>query len=218
MKHSWIYKNKHSECILFFSGWGFDEKLLQDFDGETYDLLFFYDYTKISEIMEDLSAYDKIHVIAWSLGVWVTNYVLKNFKYNISQAIAINGTLKAIDDEEGIPEQIYALTLKTWNDRNREKFNSRICGGFREYASLKKYFSDRSTTDLKLELDSLQKAIKDNELLTNIFTKSIIGDKDLIFSTQNQENFWEKQNTEISKIDSPHFPFVVFNCVSKILN
>lgn len=218
MKHSWINKQNHSECILFFSGWGFDEKLLQDFDWKNYDLLFFYDYTQISEIKEDLSAYNKIHVIAWSLGVWVANYVLADFKSKINQAIAINGTLKAIDDKEGIPEQIYALTLKTWNDRNREKFNSRICGGFREYTPLKKYFSDRSSEDLKLELESLQKVIKDNELLTNIFTKSIIGDKDLIFSTHNQENFWEKQNIEIYKIDSPHFPFVVLNSVSKILN
>lgn len=218
MKQTWINKHDQSECILFFSGWGFDEKLLQDFDGETYDLLFFYDYSQISEITEDLSAYNKIHVIAWSLGVWVANFVLANFKSKIDQAVAINGTLKAIDDEEGIPEQIYALTLKTWNDRNREKFNSRICGGFREYAPLKKYFSNRSSEDLKQELESLQKVIKDNEFSTHIYTRSIIGDKDLIFSTQNQENFWEKQNIEISKIESPHFPFVVLNGVSKILN
>jgi biotin synthesis protein BioG len=139
--------------------------------------------------------------------VYAAGFALYNSPLHFEKKIAINGTGEPIDDRYGIPEQIFTTTLNTWNEKNRERFNIRMCGGHSHYAEAKKHMSTRSIENQHDEL----KHIYDTHTQTNVQTSlvwdtAIIGTHDLIFSKENQENYWSKQVNSLI-LPFSHFPF-----------
>jgi biotin synthesis protein BioG len=126
MKKLWINKKNNPDLLLFFNGWGMDEKpfnhLAVDND---LDILMVYDYTTLDDVKE-LDAYKTVHLVAWSLGVFAAAKVLAGKKF--ASAVAINGTLKPIDEGEGIAPAIFQGTIDLWSEASRMKFNRRMCG------------------------------------------------------------------------------------------
>ena len=99
---------------IFFSGWGMcpeGNRLESDCD-----LLLISNYTDLTPL-PDLSAYQEIEIIAWSLGVY---HAAKLLSYSqdlpVSHSIAINGTLEPISEQFGIPPKIFSGTLEKWNE------------------------------------------------------------------------------------------------------
>ena len=99
------------KLILFFTGWGMDEnsvKLKQD----SYDLITVFNYRNINtDFLEKVKSYKEIYIIAWSMGVIFASYFMDKIK-NVKESIAINGTLKIIDDKFGINTKIFDATWK----------------------------------------------------------------------------------------------------------
>ena len=110
MKYKWLNINQNNKVIVFFNGWGMDESVVHHLDFSDYDVLMFYDYNNLDTNFDfnSLDKYKNKSLIAWSMGVMVAT--LFNQKY--TSATAINGTLKPIDNEFGIPQRIYDLTIK----------------------------------------------------------------------------------------------------------
>ena len=180
MQYKWLNKENNKNLIVFFNGWGMDEKIVSDLYAQNNDILTLFDYRTIETPDFDFSNYEKKYLIAWSMGVFVCNYFYEQYK-NFNRYIAINGTLKPIDDNYGIPKSIYDLTVANFNEMSCSKFMRKISAtkNLQEYTS-------RSLNELKEELIAIRD-LKVNNFLP--FDTAFLSIKDRIFPFKNMLNF-----------------------------
>ncbi|MCR5266315.1 MAG: DUF452 family protein [Cyanobacteria bacterium RUI128] len=203
MKYKWLSKNKSDKLIIFFNGWGMDEIIVSRLDTEDYDVVVLYDYNNLN-LDIDLSQYREKHVVAWSMGVMVAT--LFNFG-KLKTKTALCGTPYTVDDEYGIPEKIYNLTLRTFSEKTVQKFMERM---FLNKPETEK-FSNRELESLKTELEKMAEYKPNNGYK---YTKSIVADSDVIIPVKNQKNFW-RDSFEL--IHSGHCPFENYKSWSEII-
>jgi biotin synthesis protein BioG len=213
MKTLWLKKQNNSELVLIFCGWGMDEKPIQHLKIGDFDVLLVYDYSDLN-FDEDISAYKKITLIAWSMGVLVASLVCANF--NIQKSIAINGTQKPIDAEFGINPKVYKLTLDNFSESVRDKFFENMFGSDDEY----KQFSQplREVENQRQELDYLQDIALKNQSFNFEFDCAIISNRDNIFPSKNQQKFWQTKKVKVVELNSGHYPFFEFDSLEEIIN
>ena len=200
MKYEWLNKNNNKNLIVIFLGWGAEPSSFK-LNANQYDIIMFYDYRTFEPVDFDFSAYDKKYLIAWSMGVFVCNYYYETFK-NFDKFIAVNGTQKPIDDNYGIPEKIYNLTVDNFNELSCKKFVGKMSPNLKadEYCK-------RSIEELKTELISIRD-LKTEKLLK--FDKAIISTKDRIIPAKNQLNWWQSQNVPTEQIEAAHYIFDLY--------
>ena len=203
MKYKWLNHKNNEEIIVFFNGWGMDESIVENLDPENYDVLMFYDYNSlVAEFnLAELSKYKKRHLVAWSMGVMTATL----FDIKWDSTTAINGTLKPVDNNFGIPERIYDLTVKNFSLLGAEKFMKSM---FKEEARMPDIKRDFASQ--KSELAALRN-IKANENFE--YNKIIISLYDKIIPPKNQSAFWGIE----PNIKSGHAPFNNFKKWSDLL-
>lgn len=203
MEYKWLNKKQNEKLIVFFNGWGMDESVVEHLDSRDYDVLMFYDYNtlKTNFNFSGLDTYKYRHLISWSMGVMTAT--LFNIKYNSSTAI--NGTLKPIDDNFGIPKKIYNLTIRGFNEKGAEKFIKNMFDTELELPEIK-----RNLKNQKEELSAL-KEYKANENFK--YTKIFISDNDKIIPTKSQTAFWKQE----PNLKSGHCPFLLFKTWEELL-
>ena len=179
-----------------------DETIVSHLNGEDYNVIVFYDYNDLN-IDIDLSNYSEKHLIAWSMGVMIAT-LFEFGKLNSSTAIC--GTPLTIDDNYGIPERIYNLTIRGFSETSSQKFMERM---FIEKPDIKT-FSNRTFESKLSELKQML-SYKPNESFK--YTKAIVADSDKIIPTKNQLNYWK--NPIIIK--SGHCPFMLYSKWSELL-
>ncbi|MCG8697283.1 MAG: DUF452 family protein [Bacteroidales bacterium] len=216
MKSNYLHKNNNDNCILFFNGWGMDECAVTHLNSNNYDIFMFNEYNALTSSSFSFTSYNNLFVVAWSLGVWVAGNYLSNNNLVVKKAIAINGTMLPIDDTMGIANNIFTKTQQTWNERNRKKFDIRMFGGIKEYEALNARHSSRNIIDQKSELEYLENEITNNQIPSFNWNTAAIGDGDLIFTTANQQNYWQGK-AKIVLMDMPHYPFKKFTQWSEII-
>ena len=193
MQYKWLNRHDNKNLIVFFNGWGMDEKIVKHLCCDDYDVF---------------AKYQNKILIAWSMGVFVCNYFYEQFK-NFNYFIAINGTQVPIDDNFGIPESAYNLTIEYFNENTCFKFMKKISPN----NELKNYCS-RRLDELKQELISV-KNLKTNKYLN--FNKAIISVKDRIFPYKNMKNFWSQKDIILIEINSSHYVFDTYKKWSDLL-
>jgi len=213
MTSAYLHKAGNKELILFFNGWGMDHHRFETWPCRTYDLLAVHDYTHL-EALPDLSAYSKVHLVAWSLGVWAAAKVLEwsSIAARLSSALAINGTLTPIHPQEGISPEVFSGTIGNWSDdRAREKFGIRVSGTTES-------FSRRSTESQVEELMALHRILSTARPPANIFTHALISSRDRIFPPAALRSFWSK-HPAVRMLEKPflHDPFVSLNTWEEVL-
>jgi biotin synthesis protein BioG len=182
------------------------------------DLLLCYDYRNLeldAIVMEEMSHYNRITLVAWSFGVWVAQQTTLP---PIAEAIAINGTISPVDAEKGIRPDVFMATLSTWSEENRNRFNRRMCGSSETLALFTSISPNRSAVDQQEELARLQEHLQTAGTTTAAwsYNHAIIGGRDLIFPAQQQSSAWKGiPQTLIS--DMPHFPFLHFKNLQEVL-
>jgi biotin synthesis protein BioG len=207
-----------SHLIILFAGWSARPECFaaMELPSDT-DLLVCYDYRDMT-LTADLSRYQCVDLVAWSLGVWVANHLFPTLHAKWGRCIAINGTLAPIDDLLGIPKTLFAMTLENVTDDGVYRFNRRICGSktlMSWYDSLPK----RDAAELKAELQHLYDSITEAPLANNIpWTKAYISDSDKIFPPDNMESAWSHFGVTTSHIDAPHYPFNTLSSWTQILS
>ena len=206
MKYKWLNKNNNDKLIIFFNGWGMDDYIVSHLDCEDYDVIVFYDYNDL-KINIDLSLYKEKHVVGWSMGVMIST--LFDFG-TIKTRTALCGTTYPINDNLGIPERIYSLTIKNFSEKSVQKFMKRMFNTIPN----KDIFTYRKLDSLKSELVKLLSYQPDEKVN---FTKAIIPEDDLIIPTKNQLNFWSDKNIIKVKIPTGHCPFDYYKNWSEIL-
>ena len=219
MRLKYLHKSNKSKLILFMSGWGCDEIPFNRIDSKDYDVLMCYDYRDLSnatDILDELKLYQEQHLIGWSLGIYVSSILFKDHKDIFLSTLAINGSLSPINDEEGIPPAIFQGTIDGLNERGRDKFFMRMCGGRSGFANFSKHQAQRTVEDQKEELICLQNMILDRSITWDIFDKVLLSSRDMIFPFKNLEKAWENKSQKIV-MDLPHFCFSEWNEWDEIL-
>lgn len=196
------------KLLLFFAGWGMDENLFSEYRPKEYDFMIVYNYTSLHIDERQLTGYEGIKIIAWSMGVWAASQFLKENKFKILTSIAINGTHFPIHDRLGIPKQIYYGTLKNLNKTTHIKFLRRMCGTSSNLSSYEKKKPQRSVLDLKNELKAIGELSQ--SLCPFIFNweEVYISSEDLIFPTAHQKAAWS--GVKFNTMDCPHYPEKLF--------
>ncbi len=212
MKYKWLSKRGQQRLIVFFSGWGCDEKPFLQMDKEDYDVVVLFDYKSLhmdEGLIAEINSYSHVDLIAWSFGVWVAGYCCNKYGITPIYKVAINGTGLPVDDRFGIPESIVYGTMDRLNARNLMKFQQRMVGGKEEFESFKNVKPQRGWEDQKEELQSLVNYSKKTANTSFPYDKAYVGMQDLIFTAHNQLNFWHNKLTVV-KIDAPHYCFYKF--------
>ncbi len=199
-----FYNENNEKLIIFFNGWGMDEFIISHLDRSGFDLLVLYDYTDLDVDFPPLDNYQEKYIIGWSMGVMISTLFYDCFG-NINKYIAINGTPKPIDDKYGIPERVYKLTLKSFNENTCRKFMEKM---FDTKPPIEK-FSNRTLESQKEELENLM-GIEGKYIS---FDKVFVSENDNIIPTKNQLNYWRYPVI----IKGGHCPFFKFESWSKIV-
>lgn len=201
-----LFINNHSsdKITLFFSGWGMDETPFKEILPDNEDYMICFDYRDLSFNESLLKSYKTIKVVAWSMGVWIASKVLATSTDSIAESIAFNGTTFPIDDEKGIPKNIYNGTLQSLSTITLDKFVRRMCGGKNEhYNHFKAHQPKRDIKSLKEELEAIQSFYTTFGTPNFYWNKAFVGLQDLIFPYQNQLNAW--RNTQKITINASHY-------------
>lgn len=204
-----------TRLLIFFCGFYTDENCFIEFDNNSSDILFIYDYSDLdfSELEYfDYSPYVEINLIAYSYGVFAANEAAR-FLPPLNNAVAIAGTIYPIDDNYGIKPKIYDLMLNSFNVDVIKNFKAKM--ELNSKGEIKA--AKRTVENLKAELTEIKKYVLRNEIKQNLdFEKVIITKKDKIIPYSAQKLFWERQNN-VLEIDSGHFPFFEFENFDEIL-
>ena len=213
MKYKWLTQNyKNDNLIYFFNGWGMDESVLNILKKPlNTDILMFYDYQNLeinNDVFDECLKYKNKYLISWSMGVMIST-IFANKLGKPDKKIAINGTIKPIDDNYGILKKIYDLTINNFNQSSCEKFIKRMFVN-----NLNINLPIKPLDELKNELLSL-KTYKGDENIS--FDLVYISEYDKIITSKNQLNFWKNRNEKIVMLNCGHFPFFNFKSLNESL-
>ena len=123
MKHIWIRKENTESVIVFFCGWGMDKNVVEHLSAQS-DLIMFYDYRNLDcdeTVFDDIKRYKIKYLVGWSMGVMVGSIFSKKLG-PFKKSVAINGTLRPIDDKYGIVKAVYILMVKGFGEISKIKF------------------------------------------------------------------------------------------------
>ena len=219
MKTSWLHNNGRKNLIVFCNGWGMDASPFQSLTSGDYDVYMLYDYRELST-SPDIEAvalpYDKVHLVSWSMGVWVGQKLFSDKKYLFNRTIAINGTLCPIDNEFGIPVEVFNATLADFGESARLKFYKRMC---REKTNLQSFLASRprrSLADQGEELVALKEQVDCCSADLSMYREIIVAEKDFIMPTANQLRYWQKM--QVAQVSGHHFLFNLFSDWQQLLD
>lgn len=190
MKAGWIRKSGAGRVVVFFCGFACDAGFLRESDlPDGCDAVSVYDYTSLDFDL-DLSEYPEIGVAAWSFGVWAADLVSGKLSRADARA-AVCGSPYPVDAGRGIPPEIFRATLASFDERAREKFYRRVCGGAQN-AEGPDRLSVRSARELRAELESLGRGFSELRAPKPRWTLSIAAKSDRIFPPENLARAWSR--------------------------
>lgn len=186
------------KLLLFFNGWAMPPESVTHLRiPEGYDLCIVWDYRDL-RLELDLRAWQSIDLVAWSMGVWAADaYCSALPQLSIQRAVAICGTGYPISDHLGIPTEAFRTTLQSLDEKNRERFNRRMCGR-KTYPVLYAALSSRSTDEIRAELEYVY--LRETagpklspKIATAPWTLALVGGADRIIPAENQLRYWHGQ-------------------------
>lgn len=205
--------NKSNELILFFNGWGMDEKPFYPIKNNR-DILFISNYSDLSINLDlDFSKYKKLILIAFSAGVFMAAY-LKELLPIFDLKIAINGTLNQLDKQEGVPQEIFS-EIENINLENVLEIRKKFINKEEHYNLFNQHQPYRDLQSALDELSMLKKCFAEQKYFD--YDKVIIGKDDKIFPFENQLRFWNNHKN-ICNVEDGHFLFYNFNDFEEIIN
>lgn len=220
MKICRIHQQGYQDCLLFLAGWGMCPEPFQEIPSGGTDVLMVYDYSDmdtgcITSFLRN-NTYKKLHLLAWSMGVWTASMLFENkifFASALTSATAIGGTCHPIHDKLGIPARKFNDMAERLSSARVEAFQRSMFADEQEAdrftASFRK--GERSVEELQQELLALATAYtnytayKVQPDIPNIYTGRIVTGRDRIFPARNQVRAWGRK--QCRTLSLPHFPF-----------
>jgi len=205
----WLAQRNSRRLIIFCNGWGMDHHPFSLLDTNGFDVAVLSDYRglELPFDMQGLAAeYEIIHLLGWSFGVWAAQSLFFRHRALFNQCVAINGTLKPINDRYGIPYQFFNATREQFSNSVLTRFYRRMCRPRQVLDLFLAHRPRRLLTDQGEELDGLYRLARSGDDQESIFDAAIISTKDLIIPTDNQRAFW-KDRCSVIEVEGCHFPF-----------
>lgn len=192
-----------TDLILYFNGWAMTPESVEHLERPVgYDLAILWDYREVAwPLGLDLTRYEHIHLVAWSMGVWAADILLHTTELPIARAVAVCGTGYPMSDAYGIPVAIFRGTLEGLTDANRVRFNRRMCGG-RTYKHLFEALAARPTAEIYDELHHVLSVEAHSEqpipkAKAVRWTLALVGGQDRIVPACSQETYWRGMGVEV---------------------
>jgi biotin synthesis protein BioG len=208
MRTCWLTRTGQPSCLLFFAGWGMDPAPFSPLAPERQDLLLFYDYRELDEPDPAVllpRGYQRLSLLAWSMGVWVAGHLLAGCRQQLSTAVAVNGTLTPIDDRAGIPALAFEEMLATFSPQSLLDFYASMFG---DQAGLDLFLAhrpERPVEEVRAELAALRAHYLVQGPASDIYSRHLVGSRDRIFAARAQVRCWGKERCRT--FQGPHFPF-----------
>lgn len=222
-----------SRLIIIFLGWGFPIESFADLHKRGYHIMLVSDYrqrdwdlleAEIRKHAQKNSFYsDEMNrpsfreyvIIGWSFGVrMATEFIDSCTLSNITLRLAVNGTVRHIDDCFGIPSKIFDGTLEGLTPQTLSKFRLRSAGSKQMLEQL--IPADAESIDieaLRQELSmfgSIPRQYRPNRFFS-CWDRAIIGLNDRIFPPDNQRAEWAEidiyQEPEMAHV--PDFQYIL---------
>lgn len=218
MNTRYLIKGENSRLIIFFTGFSTDWKVVEGLHvPKGYDFLCVWGYDRVEEIVPDKD-YSEIIVVAWSLGVKIADYLLPKISmaHNVTGCFAINGSIWPVNDEKGIPCEVFKATMENLDNDNLKKFKIRTTGGRKKFEILEdKLKGEDDILILKQELKNFLEEKYPSENL-DFWDCVFISEKDKIFPPSNLLKAWEHTPKRLLK-DQDHLPDLqnIFNLILK---
>lgn len=206
MKYSFLKKDRKKSLILFFAGWSMDTTPFTGLSQLDCDSVVVYDYTDLSLEKNILDGYANVFVFAWSFGVYAAAYWLQKENVRPTMAVAINGTLSPIDDEQGIPVDVFNGTLENLSEQSLQKFYRRMCQSTEQYSAFMSVRPERNLESLRNELIAIRDLSAQRPEVFKGWTKAYIADDDRIFPAANQVKAWNTAGVAFTHLQSAHLP------------
>lgn len=208
MKIHKLQQGEGRKLYLILNGWSVAPELFEALSLPVgADVWVGYDYRSLT-FPDRFDRFEEVHLIAWSLGVWVAT-ALWGKASTFASTMAINGTPFPIHAEWGIPPAIFEGTLAHLDTEGLRRFDRRMCG---DRATLQRYqqLTPIPEADKAEELRALYQMIDASEIdqqeAAAFWNRAIISTADRIFPTANQQAYWEGK-AEIVSIEASHLPF-----------
>jgi biotin synthesis protein BioG len=208
MQTCWLSRTGQPSCLLFFAGWGMDPEPFRTFAPQGHDLLLVYDYRELNEPEPAAflpQGYQHLALLAWSMGVWVAGHLLAGYRQRFGTAVAVNGTLTPIDDQAGIPAQVYAKMLATFSPQALLAFYRSM---FVDQAGLDLFLASRPhrpVEEIRAELAALRSHYLERGPAPDIYARKLVGSRDRVFAARAQVRCWGRDGCHTFR--GPHSPF-----------
>lgn len=206
MEISWLHRNDHRHCLLFFSGWGMDAAPFRFLPAANLDVCLFSDYRQLQPVdLEPYAGYERLYLLGWSMGVWVASHLLAGQADAFASTTAIGGTLTPVDKQRGLPPESYAAMLEDFNQQVLDTFYRDMFDDEEQLARFLTTRPQRDLTGLRDEMAAFRDAFVRFGPGRDIYTHKIVTSRDRIFAGRNQLRAWGKGCGTVR--NWPHFPF-----------
>lgn len=218
MKHVWLNRLRGERLLVFFAGWGMDPHPFDYLQCPDVDVLMLFDYRDLllpDAVAKALDSYADRTLMAWSLGVAVANLCCADLAHRFDVRVAINGTVRPVDAEEGIAPEIFDGTIQNLDGRGLSRFIRRTCVHRDVHARYMLNPAQRPLVEVHEELQVLRELELSDACL---FTQAMAGREDRIFIYENQVRCWARKSVPCRTIDAPHFPFYAWESWGEVLH
>ncbi|NMC39846.1 MAG: DUF452 family protein [Bacteroidales bacterium] len=200
-------REKNTELVVVYAGWGIDENMFVPLSSDDTDLILFYDYSADEAlVLPEIKTYTRVTVIGWSLGVWAAEHLSGKTGIAPDLKIAVNGTPLPADDRYGIPLKIIEGTLEKLDAVNVKKYYYRIFGDKKSFEENRERIPKRTTKSLQDELRWLYNRMMEQSDPAFKWDYAVISEKDRVFPASSQINYWKtRDETKILMLPMNHY-------------
>jgi hypothetical protein len=215
MHGRWMIHEQRDALLIFFNGWGMDEKPFLPLVSQRLDVYMLCDYRDLSlpESLVALAApYSEVHVLAWSLGVWAAWKNQAEWPAAPASITALNGTLQPINSRFGIPPVIFDATLAQLSPETLTAFYHNMFPSETTAMEFMQLAPVRPWEKIRDELAQLRAAIlaepgfAGGKATPQPFGRVLIGMQDRIIPAAAQRRFWQG-HPACRRLEIGHFPF-----------
>ncbi|HEX2920584.1 MAG TPA: pimeloyl-ACP methyl esterase BioG family protein [Bacteroidales bacterium] len=213
-------REKNNKLVVLYGGWGSDENTYLPLCNDEFDFIMFYNYSADEAlILPEMKTYDRIIVIAFSLGVWAAEYLSGKTNIKADLAIAVNGTPLPADEKYGIPLNIFEGTLNNLTEESIGKFYLRMFGNKRSFVANAERMPHRTLKSLLDELRWLYNRIMEQKEPGFKWDYAVTSENDRVYPSKNLESYWSlHQDTTQIKLPVPHYFFHNWNSFMEFIS
>lgn len=199
MQYKFVSSSESNDSvIILFAGWAMDNNPFEGLHRDGYDIVVIWDYRDFTIDWGIVARYREICILAWSMGVYAASMSTHAIDSRITKRIAVNGTLKPVDNRNGIPVRIFRGTTDGLCESSLRKFYRRMAA---ERVDFERFQDHQPQRDIKELADELA-AIYPPPLLSNPpvgkWDLAIIGRMDAIFPAVNQWRAWNEAGVPLT--------------------